>query len=318
MIEAHTLDAWTRLAVAAYARRSASPRFSAALPRRCSSGWRAWASCCRPAASARRATAAPRARWTRSCRRGLEIFILAFLFRLQAFIVSPGSSSRDAVSRRHPQRHGPGDRRGRARVGRLSARPVLQVAGCSPRSRSAVAMVTPIVRTLPIVDRAAHCGAVVRPAGRRLHDVHDVSLGRIRLRRRGVWALLARPATSVDERRLQALLSASPAQACSCVRVSTPQRCRDLRAVVVLDQLADLFCDSRRRDDDWRSPSSTAAAEVLPALGATAGSLGTFGRSSLVRLLDPRRAGVRLRDVAFAAADLPLWGTALRSSCSRR
>jgi uncharacterized membrane protein len=89
MIEWHTVDAWTR----------AADRHSAAFGRVLVLGGFAaplflWLAGLGVALSAgRRArNGEPRGAIVQAiCRRGLEIFILAFLFRLQAFIVSPGS-----------------------------------------------------------------------------------------------------------------------------------------------------------------------------------------------------------------------------------
>jgi uncharacterized membrane protein len=88
MIEAHTVDAWTSAA----ARRSAIYRdaiilggFAAPLFL-----WLAGVGVMLSAAAAVRRGKTRREAAEAVCRRGLEIFILAFLFRLQAFIVSPG------------------------------------------------------------------------------------------------------------------------------------------------------------------------------------------------------------------------------------
>src|SRR5947208_1847946 len=89
MIEAHTLDAWTRAA----SRSSIAYRNATIL-----GGFAAplflWLAGLAVVLAATRAAARTGNR-TRAvaaiCRRGLEIFILAFLFRLQAFVVSPGS-----------------------------------------------------------------------------------------------------------------------------------------------------------------------------------------------------------------------------------
>jgi uncharacterized membrane protein len=91
MIEAHTLDAWTR----------ASDRTSAAyLAARILGGFAAplflWLAGVAVVLSASRAAGRESSRAAvveAICRRGLEIFILAFLFRLQAFIVTPGNSA---------------------------------------------------------------------------------------------------------------------------------------------------------------------------------------------------------------------------------
>jgi uncharacterized membrane protein len=89
MIEAHTADAWTR-----YADRGstvfgwltiiggfAAPFFL----------WLAGVGVTIAAARTAVRTGSRREAAEAICRRGLEIFILAFLFRLQAFIISPGS-----------------------------------------------------------------------------------------------------------------------------------------------------------------------------------------------------------------------------------
>jgi uncharacterized membrane protein len=88
MVEAHTLDAWTR----ATARRGAIYRdavvlggFAAPLFL-----WLAGLSVALAASAIVNRGANRRAAADAVCRRGLEVFILAFLFRLQAFIVSPG------------------------------------------------------------------------------------------------------------------------------------------------------------------------------------------------------------------------------------
>ncbi|HEX7140771.1 MAG TPA: heparan-alpha-glucosaminide N-acetyltransferase domain-containing protein [Vicinamibacterales bacterium] len=89
MIEAHTIDAWTRAAD----RRSASFGYLTIL-----GGFAAplflWLAGLGVAMSAARVQMRTGRRLTAvecACRRGLEIFVLAFLFRLQAFVVSPGS-----------------------------------------------------------------------------------------------------------------------------------------------------------------------------------------------------------------------------------
>ena len=89
MIEAHTVDAWTR----ASAKHGAAFRDATIL-----GGFAAplflWLAGVAVVLAAGRSEARGNSRAAAVdgvCRRGLEIFILAFLFRLQAFIVSPGS-----------------------------------------------------------------------------------------------------------------------------------------------------------------------------------------------------------------------------------
>jgi uncharacterized membrane protein len=88
MIEAHTLDAWTRVAdKSGTAFRNATILGGFAAP------LFLWLAGVGVALAARRTaskTGSRRAAADALGRRGLEIFVLAFLFRLQAFIVSPG------------------------------------------------------------------------------------------------------------------------------------------------------------------------------------------------------------------------------------
>jgi uncharacterized membrane protein len=89
MIEAHTLDAWTRPAdrsALAFRNLTVLGGFAAPLFL-----WLAGAALVLSAESGARRAGSRRESALAVVRRGLEIFILAFLFRLQAFIVSPGS-----------------------------------------------------------------------------------------------------------------------------------------------------------------------------------------------------------------------------------
>src|SRR4051794_8878444 len=92
MIEAHTLDAWTQLKPAV--RRTIPFRdatvlggFAAPLFL-----WLAGLAVVLAATRAAERTGSRRTGVEMICRRGLEIFILAFLFRIQGFIVTPGAS----------------------------------------------------------------------------------------------------------------------------------------------------------------------------------------------------------------------------------
>ena len=89
MLEAHTLDAWTRAASrtsTAYAYAVMAAGFAAPLFL-----WLAGLAVPLAAASSLRRGMSRRAAAEKVCCRGLEIFILAFLFRLQAFLLSPGA-----------------------------------------------------------------------------------------------------------------------------------------------------------------------------------------------------------------------------------
>jgi len=148
MIEAHTSDAWTRPAdksSAAYAAAVILGGFAAPLFL-----WLAGLGVALAASRTAARTGSRRAAVEAALKRGLEIYILAFLFRLQAFIVSPPSTPLKLF-----------------RVDILNVMgPAMAIAGlvwglsASARSRAAFyaviaavfAMVTPIVRASPRVD----------------------------------------------------------------------------------------------------------------------------------------------------------------------
>jgi uncharacterized membrane protein len=91
MIEAHTLDAWTRLSPASrrtIAFRDATVLGGFAAPLFL---WLAGLAVVLAATRTAARTGSRRAAVEMICRRGLEIFILGFLFRVQGFIITPGS-----------------------------------------------------------------------------------------------------------------------------------------------------------------------------------------------------------------------------------
>jgi len=148
MIEAHTADAWTRAAD----RHSAA--FSLALML---GGFAAplflWLAGIGLALSGARLTRNGASRGSvvgTICRRGLEIFILAFLFRLQGFIVTPGSYPVTIFRVDILNVMGPA----------IVAAGIVWAAGATARAlvlwyaavASAIALLTPIIRTAAIVD----------------------------------------------------------------------------------------------------------------------------------------------------------------------
>jgi uncharacterized membrane protein len=149
MIEAHTVDAWTSAA----ARRSAAYRdaivlggFAAPLFL-----WLAGLGVVLAATAAVRRGDSRREAAAAVCRRGLEIFILAFLFRLQAFIVSPGSHPItifrvDILNIMGPAIVAAGV------VWALVESPAWLTASCAVLA-AGVAMISPTVRTIGAVDR---------------------------------------------------------------------------------------------------------------------------------------------------------------------
>ena len=149
MIEAHTVDAWTRLSPAV--RRTIPFRdatvlggFAAPLFL-----WLAGLAVVLAATRTLERTGSRRAAVEMICRRGLEIFILAFLFRLQGFIITPGSHPVtlfrvDILNIMGPAMVGAGLVWGLA--GSTAARVIWYAA-----IAAAFAMVTPIVRAAPAI-----------------------------------------------------------------------------------------------------------------------------------------------------------------------
>src|SRR5437762_300010 len=147
MIEAHATDAWTRPAdktTTAYAATVILGGFAAPLFL-----WLAGLGVA--LAAARTAARSGSARAVEATtRRGLEIFLLAFLFRLQAFIVSPPSTPLKLFRVDILNVMGPA----------MVAASVLWIAARTATARvvvyaaaaSAIAMLTPIVRASPAVD----------------------------------------------------------------------------------------------------------------------------------------------------------------------
>ncbi len=162
MVEAHTLDAWTRLAgrkTVAYRDATILGGFAAPLFLFLA-GLAVVLSATRTAERTGSRASATEA----IVRRGLEIFILAFLFRIQAFIVSPGNHPValfrvDILNVMGPAIAVAG------LVWAVSARPSRRVAVFA-LAAVAFAMLTPIVRTAAIVDRLpVWVQWNIRPAG---------------------------------------------------------------------------------------------------------------------------------------------------------
>jgi uncharacterized membrane protein len=148
MIEAHTLDAWTRLSArgsTAFAYATMAAGFAAPLFL-----WLAGLAIPLAAASALRRGASRRTAAEQVCKRGLEIFVLAFLFRLQAFTLTPGAHPISLFRVDILNIMGP------AIVGCgllwicLESTSVLVVAYCV--SATAIAMATPLVRAAALIS----------------------------------------------------------------------------------------------------------------------------------------------------------------------
>jgi len=197
MIEAHTVDAWTRDAGRmSIAFRNARILGGFAAPLFLSL---AGLSMALSAAAIMRRTNSRRAAVERICARGLEIFVLAFLFRVQAFIVSPGSEFLALF-----------------RVDILNIMgPALVLAGLAwaiaktPRAQvlwlgaiaAVIGLLTPVVRTSAILDRLpAIVQWYLRPAGSQTTFVMFPWAGFV-FAGAAVGVLLA---AVKDERRLQA------------------------------------------------------------------------------------------------------------------
>jgi uncharacterized membrane protein len=149
MIEAHTVDAWTRVS----ARQGVVYRDAVVL-----GGFAAplflWlaglAAVLAAAAAVRRGSSRADAAAT-VCRRGLEIFILAFLFRLQAFIVSPGGHPITLFRVDILNIMGPAS--AAAGLCWLQVESPTALAALYGCLTAAIAMAAPLVRTMTAIDR---------------------------------------------------------------------------------------------------------------------------------------------------------------------
>jgi uncharacterized membrane protein len=147
MIEAHTFDAWTRPAVratAVFRNLTILGGFAAPLFL-----WLAGVAVAMSAANAALRSGHRGAGVDVACRRGLEIFVLAFLFRLQAFIVSPGSHPVTLFRVDILNIMGPSMVVAAVMWGLIPARAVL--IGAYAALACVIAMLTPIVRASVLV-----------------------------------------------------------------------------------------------------------------------------------------------------------------------
>jgi uncharacterized membrane protein len=149
MIEAHTMDAWTRpqdkgslaYSVSVVLGGFAAPLFL----------WLAGVGVALAASRIGERTGSRARAVEATCQRGLEIFVLAFIFRLQAFIVSPPSTPLKLFRVDILNVMGPA----------MAAAALVWAIGSTARRRvwaftlvaTAIAMATPIVRASPLVDR---------------------------------------------------------------------------------------------------------------------------------------------------------------------
>ena len=204
MIEAHTVDAWTRLNVrgtipfrdATVLGGFAAPLFL----------WLAGLAVVLAATRAAERTGSRRAAVEMICRRGLEIFILGFLFRLQGWIITPGSHPVmlfrvDILNIMGPAIAFAGIVWGLARG--ATARVLLYAA-----IAAAFSMTTPLVRVAPLVDALPLWFQwYVRPAGEFTTFTLFPWAGFV-FAGGGVGALVAATRDAGAERRLHAILGA--------------------------------------------------------------------------------------------------------------
>jgi len=151
MVEAHTLDAWTRAAehgTASFRDAQILGGFAAPLFL-----WLAGAGVVLSASRTAERRGSRREAVDAICRRGLEIFLLAFLFRLQSFVLSPGSYPVllfrvDILNVMGPAIVVSGLMWGIAGRARSTARLVLAYSAAA----AAIALLTPLVRASAAVD----------------------------------------------------------------------------------------------------------------------------------------------------------------------
>ena len=149
MIQAHTFDAWTRPAVratAAFRNVTILGGFAAPLFL-----WLAGVGVVMAASNAARRSGHRAAGVNAACRRGLEIFVLAFLFRLQGLIVSPGGHLVTLFRVDILNIMGP-SMVVAALIWGITSRTAVQVVLYAALA-SAMAMLAPIVRVSPLVGK---------------------------------------------------------------------------------------------------------------------------------------------------------------------
>jgi uncharacterized membrane protein len=205
MIEAHTLDAWTR----ADAKHGplfrdltvlggfAAPLFL----------WLAGLAVVLSATRAAERTGSQRSALEAIVRRGLQIFLLAFLFRLQGFIITPGGPPISLFRVDILNVMGPAVV-GAAGVWACAKTTARRVAGFAAVA-AAFALVTPIVRASPFVDTLPMWFQwYLRPSGEHTTFTLFPWAGFV-FAGGAVGALLATTRDEESERRLQALLGAA-------------------------------------------------------------------------------------------------------------
>ena len=309
MIEAHTLDAWTRDAnrdTAAFRVLVILGGFAAPLFL-----WLAGLSVALASERSLQAGHRRRAVVAAGVRRGLEIFALAFLFRIQAFVVSPGNSLQGLLRVDILNILGPSIALCAVCWGLAGCRRVAMALGAA--TALALAMATPLVLTAGWVDLLPAWLQWYLAARRRADDVHPPPVGGFRLCRAASGRVPGGRTGGIGEEgsgRHRGSRCDPPG-----ARLLGGLQAGNLPGLLVLDQLADLLRHPRRCPDaaaggavgacvDSRSPPRARAACAPRAALA-------------VRLLDSRRAGLRLRELAAS-------GTGCRSpprwpprACSR-
>jgi uncharacterized membrane protein len=201
MIEAHTVDAWTRDADRmSIAFRNARILGGFAAPLFL---WLAGLSVALSATAVVRRTGSRAAAVETICRRGLEIFILAFLFRIQAFVLSPGSELLTLFRVDILNVMGPAIVLA-GLVWGLTRTPEAQATAFAVLT-AAIAMLTPVIRTTKILDPLPTLMQwYLRPAGYQTTFVLFPWAGFV-FAGAAAGVLLARVEDDGNERRVQAI-----------------------------------------------------------------------------------------------------------------
>jgi uncharacterized membrane protein len=207
MIEAHTTDAWTRVAArSSTAFRNATILGGFAAPLFL---WLAGLAVVLSATRSAERTGSRVPAVDAICRRGLEIFVLAFLFRLQAFLVSPGSHPVtifrvDILNIMGPSMVAAGV------VWGLSTTAAARAISLGVLA-AAIALVTPIVRTARWLDPVATWVQwYIRPAGEHTTFTAFPWAGFV-FAGGAVGAVIARAGDAESERRRHLLVAAAGA-----------------------------------------------------------------------------------------------------------
>ncbi len=244
MIEAHVLDSWTRVADRSH------PGFGYAMMLGGLGAplflFLAGVAVVLSAESKYRRTGDFSMAWRAVRNRGWQVFGLAFLFRLQSYILTGGTKSSESLEGGHSERDGTGNRDGRDR---RRSREIQASSRCGVRSPDHRDLDVDAGRAHDLAaELAARSGRMVFSTVSRAHQFHAFSLGRVRVCRGRCRHPDRRPGSTEGAVRRQLCLAVG----------GTPPRLPRVRRFVsavhlpnvrVLDELAVILLPAGRDHD---------------------------------------------------------------------